>query len=168
MTQNETISHQPLYPMEGADTMDKNPINSIQRARIGKGLTQEALAERAGCSVDSVRESGARNCPIDMLGILSEILAAPWLTGVYLREQSTSLDALIPEFRIGRPLPEVAAAYISCILDFVDNRFDRALLRMVADGHIDDVEAAVFEKIMDMGSQITKAYYEMRFAARKE
>lgn len=150
--------------------MDKKPINIIQRARNGKGLTQEALAEIAGCSVDSVRawESGVRNCPIDMLGKLGEILSAPWLTGVYLREQSTSLDALIPAFTIGRPLPEAAAEYISNVLDFVDNKFDRALLRMVADGHIDDVESEIFERIMETGEAITVAYYEMRFAARKE
>lgn len=39
--------------------------NAIQRARLGKGLTQEALAERCGYSADSVRawESGATSTP---------------------------------------------------------------------------------------------------------
>ena len=42
--------------------MYRNPSNAIQRARLSNGMTQEALAERAGYSVDSVRawESGAR------------------------------------------------------------------------------------------------------------
>lgn len=150
--------------------MDRKPGNVLQRARNGRGLTQEALAERAGYSVDSIRvwESGARACPLDALGIISEILDAPWLTGVYLREQSTSLDALIPDFRIGRPLPEAAAEYISCVLDLVDKRFDRNLLRMVADGKVDAVESEIFAEIMDMGEKTIKAYFEMRFAARKE
>ena len=42
--------------------MYQNAQNAIQRARISKGLTQEALAERSGYSADSVRawECGAR------------------------------------------------------------------------------------------------------------
>ena len=150
--------------------MYKKSANAIQRARVSNGLTQEALAERAGYSDDTIRawESGARNCPIDALGILSEILDAPWLTGVYLREMSKngSLDELIPEFEVGRPLPEAAASYISCILEMVDDKFDRALLRMVADGQIDDAEQPVFQKIMDAAAASIQAYYEMRFAAK--
>ncbi len=59
--------------------MDKKASNSIQRARLCSGLTQEALAERAGYSPDSVRawESGARTCPPEALDMLGEILAAP-------------------------------------------------------------------------------------------
>ena len=150
--------------------MDKKPLNSIQRARISRGLTQEALAERAGYSVDSIRtwESGGRTCPLDALGVLSEVLEAPWLTGVYLREQSSCLDALLPDFRVGRPLPEAAADYISRVLDLVDVRFDRKLLRMIADGKVDDDEAAVFGEILEMSAKIIKAYFEMRFAARRE
>lgn len=150
--------------------MDKKPGNAIQRARISSGLTQEALAERTGYSPDSVRawESGARTCPLDALDMLSTALAAPWLTGVYLREHTSALDELIPDIRIGRPLAEAAADYISCVLDLVDGRFDRQLLRMVADGKLDGGESAVFEEILDMGSKTIKAYFEMRFAKRKE
>ena len=41
--------------------MYQNKPNAIQRARIGKGLTQEALAGRCGYSDDTIRawESGA-------------------------------------------------------------------------------------------------------------
>lgn len=150
--------------------MDRKTGNAIQRARISSGLTQEALAERTGYSPDSVRawESGARTCPLDALDMLSTALSAPWLTGVYLREHSSALDELIPDIRIGRPLPEAAAEYISLVLDLVDGRFDRKLLRMVADGRIDDDESEIFEEILDMGSKTIKAYFEMRFAARKE
>lgn len=150
--------------------MDRKAGNAIQRARIGSGLTQEALAERTGYSPDSVRawESGARTCPLDALDMLSTALSAPWLTGVYLREHSSALDELIPDIRIGRPLSEAAAEYISRVLDLVDGRFDRKLLRLVADGKIDGEESEIFEEILDMGSKTIKAYFEMRFAARKE
>lgn len=141
--------------------------NAIQRARLNCGLTQEALAERAGYSDDTIRawESGARNCPVDALGVLGEILEAPWLTGVYLRENSRGgLDALIPDIRVGRPLPEAAADYMACVLDMVDGRFDRKLLRMIADGKISDDEQPVFEEIMAAAEATVRAYYEMRFA----
>ena len=151
--------------------MYKNPSNAIQRARLSRGITQEALAERAGYSSDSVRawESGARACPIEALDILSEILDARWLTVTYLREiySSGGIAELIPDFRVGRPVAEAAADFIGCVLELVDGRFDRKLLRMVADGKVGDEEQPVYSEIMETASATVRAYYEMRFAARK-
>ena len=146
--------------------MYQNKPNAIQRARISRGLTQEALAERAGYSDDSIRawESGARTASMEALGILSECLQAPWLTGVYLREQTDALNELIPDFKVGRPISEAAAEYISCILELVDEKFDRQLLRMVADGRIDQMEARPFDELMALAARINKAYFEMHFA----
>ena len=100
--------------------MDKNKRNALQRARLSSGLTQEALAERSGYSADSVRawEFGARMASLEALGILGEVLDAPWLPGVYLREQSTALNDLLPDFEVDRPLAEAAAEYVSCILSW--------------------------------------------------
>ena len=113
--------------------MYQRTSNAIQRARNSTGLTQEALAERSGYSSDSVRawESGARVPSLEALNILAESLAAPWLPGVFLREQSAYLNSLIPDFRPGLPVAEAAAGYISCLLEQVDERFDRRLLRLV-------------------------------------
>lgn len=146
--------------------MYQNKPNAIQRARNSRGLTQEALAERSGYSDDSIRawESGARTASIEALGILSECLQAPWLTGVYLREQTDALNGLIPDFKVGRPISEAAAEYISCILELVDGKFDRQLLRMVADGRIDYMEAETFAGLLDLAGRANKAYFEMRFA----
>ena len=63
---------------------------------------------------------------------------------------------------------EAAAEYVSCILELVDSRVDRALLRMVADGQIDQVELPVFEALMDLAARANKAYYEIRFAKGRE
>lgn len=147
--------------------MYQNKPNAIQRARISKGLTQEALAGRCGYSDDTIRawESGARTASLEALGILSECLDSPWLSGVYLREQTGALDSLLPDFRVALPLAEAAAGYISAVLELVDSRFDRQLLRMVADGHIDAVEESDFSALMEMADRVNRAYYEMRFAA---
>lgn len=151
--------------------MDRSTGNAIQRARIRSGHTQESLAELAGYSVDSIRawENGSRSCPLDALGILAEILDANWLTGVYLREQSHrgQLDELIPEFTVGRPLSEAGAEFISLVLQFVDERLDRRLLRMVADGKIDDSEQAIYNDILDLGAKLNKAYFELLFAGER-
>lgn len=146
--------------------MYQKKANAIQRARISRGFTQEALAECSGYSADSIRawESGVRTASMEALGILSECLQSPWLAGVYLREQSDALTSLIPDFRVGRPIPEAAAAYISCVMELIDERFDRQLLRMVADGQIDCLETQDYEKLIRLGGQATAAYYELRFA----
>lgn len=150
--------------------MYQNKANAIQRARLSKGLTQEGLASRCGYSDDSIRawECGARMASLEALGILAECLDAPWLTGVYLREQTDVLNELIPDIRVGRPISEAAADFISCVLDLVDERFDRKLLRMVADGHIDAMEAKDYRALMEMADRTNKAYYELRFAAMGE
>ena len=149
--------------------MYQSKRNAIHRARNLRGLTQEALAECSGYSDDSIRawETGARIASLEALNILSEVLAAPWLTVVYLQEQTTALNDMIPEFTVGRPLAEAAADYINCILDLIDNRFDRQLLRMIADGRIDEVEESDYRALMDMAESANKAYYETRFAAEK-
>ena len=129
-------------------------------------MTQEALAERSGYSDDSIRawESGARVASLEALNKLQIALDAPWLTGVYLAEQTDSLRELLPDFEVGRPLAQAAAGYITCVMDLLDNRVDRKLLKLVADGKIDEVEQPVFEEIMRIAAAANKAYYEMRFA----
>jgi len=148
--------------------MYQNKPNAIQRARICKGLTQEALAERAGYSVDSIRawESGARIASLEALDTLQVCLDAPWLPGVYLREQTNALNHLLPEFEVGRPLSEAAAEYICCLLELIDKKVDRTLLRMVADGKIDEVEREVYEDILSIAARANKAYFEMLYSKK--
>ena len=148
--------------------MYQNKPNAIQRARAGSGLTQEALAERTGYSDDSIRawESGARVASLEALSKLQLVLDAPWLTGMYLTEQSDTLRELLPEYQVGRPLAQAAATYINAIMDLVDNKIDRKLLQLVADGKIDESETPIFDEILSMAEAANKAYYEMRFAQR--
>lgn len=149
--------------------MYQNKQNAIQRARISKGLTQEALAERSGYSADTVRawECGARTASLDALDTLSLCLDASWLPGIYLREQTDALNELLPEFEVGKPLAQAAATYVGCLFELIDKKVDRTLLRMVADGKIDDLEREVYEDIMSIASRANKAYFEMLYAKRE-
>lgn len=146
--------------------MDKNTQNAIQRARISKGLTQEALAERIGYSSDSVRawECGTRFPSLDALDTLAVVLDAPWLSGIYLRESSEALKALLPDFEAGKPLAQAVAGFITAVLDLMDAKADRKLLQMVADGRIDAVERETFDEILALAEEVNRAYYEVRFA----
>ena len=140
--------------------------NSVQRARTSMGLTQEALAERSGYSVDAIRawETGARYPSLQAIDILSDCLQAPWLATMCLREQSEALAELVPDFTVDRPVAEAAANFINCVLDMVDLRFDRQLLKMVADGRVDEVEEEMFQAIMEKADEVCTAYFELKFS----
>ena len=152
-------------------SIDRIPRNPIQIARIRRGLTQEGLAERTGYSPDSIRawESGARSPSLEALEILQRELRMPWLTGVYLRSQTAALAPTVPIFAVDKPLAEAAAQYISCVLALIDGRFDRRLLRMIADGQIDETEKADYRAILETAEQTARAFLELEFAdMRKE
>ena len=146
--------------------MDSNARNAIQRARISKGLTQEALAERIGYSPDSIRawECGSRTASLDALDALAVALDATWLPGIYMREQTAALNSMLPDFTVGKPLAQAVAGFITAVLDLMDAKADRKLLQMVADGRIDAVEQGAFGEIMALAEEVNKAYFEVRFA----
>lgn len=146
--------------------MYKNKGNSIQRARLRAGLTQEALAERSGYSPDTISawENGARFPSAEAVDVLAACLQAPWLATMCLREQSEALAALVPDFTVERPVAEAAANFINCVLDMVDLRFDRQLLKMVADGRVDEVEEDMFQAIMEKADEVCTAYFELKFS----
>lgn len=150
--------------------MDRNTQNAIQRARISKGLTQEALSERIGYSPDSVRawECGTRTASLEALHAMAVALDAQWLPGIYMREQTEALTALLPEFAVGKPLAQAVAGFITAVLDLMDAKADRKLLQMVADGKIDAVEQDAFDEIMTLAEKVNKAYFEVRFAKTQE
>lgn len=146
--------------------MDKNAKNAIQRARICKGLTQEALAERIGYSPDSVRawECGSRTASLEALDALAVALDASWLPGIYMREQTAALNAMLPDFAVGKPLAQAVAGFITAVLELMDSKADRKLLQMVADGKIDAVEQDAFDEIITLAEEVNRAYFELRFA----
>ena len=150
--------------------MDKNAGKVIQMARISRGITQTKLAEMTMYSPDTIQawESGARIASIPVLDQLSSRMGTHWLTLMYLQELSgeEGIAAVIPRFTPGVPVSEAVAKYISCMQDNVEVRFDRQLLRMVADGHIDQIENSDFDRLLLFGNKIVGAYLEMFFAKR--
>lgn len=152
--------------------MDKNAGNALKRARNSKGITQERLAEMSGYSVDSIQawEAEIRNPSTATLDLLGICLDAPWLTAVFLREQSESeslLDA-IPAFTPGEPLTQAVLSLLDQVYKFVDKHSDRRLMAIAADGKITDEERPEFDDVMDDLSGITKAAMALRYAKTEE
>lgn len=150
--------------------MEKTAANPIQMARNLRHKTQEELAELLYVSTDTVQawERGTRVPDPKTLDALSDKLDCPWLSLIYLRDRSTSMARIIPKFTVGRPMPEAAAAYISSVMDLVDIRFDRRLLRMMADGRIDELEAPDYKEIMEASAQMITCYFDLLFSAGNE
>ena len=155
-----------IYYKKVVNAMYKKTPNAIQRERLRNGITQEALAERIGYSTDAVKawENGSRFPSANVVDMLADCLQAPWLAPMCLREQSEALAELVPDFTVDRPVAEAAANFINCVLDMVDLRFDRQLLKMVADGRVDEVEEDMFQAIMEKADEVCTAYFELKFS----
>ena len=151
--------------------MDKFAGNAIKRARIAQGITQEKLAEMSGYSTDAIRawELGTRQASVPVLELLAVCLSAPWLTGVYLREQAAgALDDIVPQFTPGEPLAEAVVRLVNRIYAFADNHRDRRLLAIAADNVITPDERREYETIIDELQDIMAAAMELRYCAGGE
>lgn len=148
--------------------MDKNPGNAVKRARNSKGMTQERLAEMSGYSVDSIQawEAGTRQPSVSVLDLLGICLDAPWLTAMYLREQSEGqgLAETIPTINPGEPLSKTVLALLNRIYAFADKHNDRRLMQIAEDDVISEEERPEFDTIMQDLMEIIQAAGDVRYA----
>jgi len=148
--------------------MYKNDLNAIKRARNSAGITQEKLAEMSGYSVESIKawENGGRGASIEVLDMLALCLAAPWLPGIYLREQSAGgiLDDVIPSFAPGMSLSQAVLQLINRIYAFADKHSDRRLVSIAADNIISEEERPDFDAILEELRDIVSAAAALRYS----
>lgn len=151
--------------------MDKNAGNALKRARIAQGITQEKLAEMSGYSTDAISawENGVRQASVPVLELLAVCLSAPWLIGVYLREQANgALDDIVPAFMPGKPLSGAVVQLINRIYAFADSHGDRRLLSIAEDNVITPDERREFESIVEDLQGIIAAAMELRYCSGGE
>lgn len=151
--------------------MDKNAGNAIKRARLAQGITQEKLAEMSGYSADAISawENGVRQASVPVLELLAVCLSAPWLTGVYLREQANgALDDIVPAFTPGKPLSAAVVRVLNSIYAFNDKHRDRRLLSIAADDVITLEERQEYDEGMKDLQEIVAAVMELRYCAGGE
>ena len=135
--------------------------NIYQRARKAALLTQEQAAEQLDISVESVKayELGGRLPPNPIVASMVELYGTPWLAMAHLQAAAAPLDVL----------PPVKVQGLStATLDLIDKATAlsdeyRMLVRIAADGRIDETEAADFEAIKAAIRDMIQACYQLLY-----
>lgn len=125
----------------------KSP-NIYQKARYDSpdGLTQEKAAELLFVSVKTVKawEQGLRDPEPRTVFRMSEIYKAPWLCLEYAQMVLQELR-IFPDGVHTKALPTAVLSLDNCTRQMMDDY--RTLLRIAADGRIDEDEQADFEQV---------------------
>ena len=130
-----------------------------QKARKTTPLTQEQAAEQLDISVESVKayELGGRLPPNATVVNMVELYGTPWLAMAHLQEAAAPLDVL----------PPVQVQGLStATLDLIDKATAlsdeyRMLVRIAADGQIDETEVSDFEAIKAAILDVIRAGYQV-------
>jgi transcriptional regulator with XRE-family HTH domain len=133
--------------------------NIYQKARKTALLTQEQAAEQLDISVESVKayELGGRMPPNATVAHMVDLYGTPWLAMAHLQEAAAPLDVL----------PPVKVQGLStATLDLIDKATAlsdeyRMLIRIAADGRIDETEIRDFEGIKAAILDVIRAGYQV-------
>lgn len=144
--------------------METSSRNIYKTARAVAGLTQERWAEAVGVSVDSVRnyEAGTQLPGDEVVRAMSEISGLSPLSYWHLCHKSELAADVLPAVE-AVPLPQAVCALVSRVEDFVLTSPDR-LLRMAADGRIDEMEQPDYARIMQDLDSIVQAALTLKYA----
>ena len=148
--------------------MEKEYRNIYRRARKAAGLTQERWAEVLGISVDSVKayETGKTIPPDEIALGMSEAAGQQIYCYWHLLNKSRAAAEILPELR-EKTLPEAVLSLLVRVQDFQRGGL-QDLLRLAADGKIDQTETLAFgEALAELGELITAAY-ELQYAKGAE
>ena len=141
--------------------MPEDYTTIYQKARKATPLTQEQAAERLDISVESVKayELGNRLPPNTTVARMVQIYNTPWLAMAHLQEAAAPLDVL----------PDVQMRTLStATLDLIDKATAlsdqyRRLVRITADGLIDESELPDFEEIKLSIMDVIRAGYQLLY-----
>lgn len=148
--------------------MEQEYRNIYRRARKAAGFTQERWAEILGISVDSVKayETG-RTLPPDEIALsMSEAAGQQIYCYWHLLNKSRAAAEILPELR-ERPLPEAVISLLVRVQDFQRGGL-QDLLRLAADGKIDQGETVAFGEALAELDGLIRAAYEVQYAKGAE
>lgn len=144
--------------------MERDARNIYRNARTASGMTQERWAEHLGISPDSVRryESGemmpADDIVIEMAELSGQHILAYW----HLVRKSRIASVILPELDQAG-LPEAVLSLLIQIDDFREDGMKK-LLRIAADGKIDDSEAEAYEDAVIQLAKLIAAAMALGYA----
>lgn len=145
--------------------MESRSVNIYKNARTTAGLTQERWAEQLGVSADMVRlYEGGRNFPSDdVVARMAEVAGMPVLGYWHLKFKSALANDALPDVEIV-PLPQ-AVLKLLIEIQQLKPQIDE-LVRIAADGIVDNAEADHFFDILDDLDDVVEAALAVKYAER--
>lgn len=144
--------------------MEPECRNIYKNARRAAGLTQERWAEVLGISPEAVRQYEAgRILPGDEIVLAMAEVAGQTILGYWhLVNKSRVAGQILPEIR-HKELPQAVLSLLVLLQDFQRGGM-QDLLRLAADGKIDQEETMAFGDALAELDGVIRAAYEVKYA----
>ena len=145
--------------------MKERSGNIYRNARQTAGLTQERWAEYLGISPEAVRQyEGGIIMPGDEVVLkMAEVSGMHILAYWHLVRKSRLAAKILPELEEQKGLPEAVLGLLIQLDDFREDGMKK-LVRIAADGKIDEDETEEYLRILDQLRELLRRGYELSFA----
>ena len=145
--------------------MKERSGNIYKNARQTAGLTQERWSEYLGISPEAVRQyEGGIIMPSDEVVLkMAEVSGMHILAYWHLVRKSRLAAKILPELEEQKGLPEAVLGLLIQLDDFREDGMKK-LVRIAADGKIDEDETEEYLRILDQLRELLRRGYELSFA----
>ncbi len=145
--------------------MKERSGNIYRNARQTAGLTQERWAEYLGISPEAVRQyEGGIIMPGDEVVLkMAEVSGMHILAYWHLVRKSRLAAKILPELEEQKGLPEAVLGLLIQLDDFREDGM-KQLVRIAADGKIDEDETEEYLRILEQLRELLRRGYELSYA----
>lgn len=145
--------------------MKERSGNIYRNARQTAGLTQERWAEYLGISPEAVRqyEAGIIMPGDEVVLKMAEVSGMHILAYWHLVRKSRLAARILPELEEQKGLPEAVLGLLIQLDDFREDGMKK-LVRIAADGKIDEDETEEYLRILEQLRELLRRGYELSFA----
>ena len=145
--------------------MKERSGNIYRNARQTAGLTQERWAEYLGISPEAVRqyEAGIIMPGDEVVLRMAEVSGMHILAYWHLVRKSRLAAQILPELEEQKGLPEAVLGLLIQLDDFREDGM-KQLVRIAADGKIDEDETEDYLRILDQLRELLRRGYELGYA----
>lgn len=149
--------------------MQDKSRNIYYNARKAAGLTQERWAEMLGLSVEAVRqyETDRITPSDDVVARMAELSMLHALGYWHLRNKSRLAAEQLPAVE-RMPLAQAVCQLLVTISEFETHHRGDRLMKIAADGKVDELEAREFGEILSELNVIVQAAMQLKFAEQEE
>lgn len=145
--------------------MKERSGNIYRNARQTAGLTQERWAEYLGISPEAVRqyEAGIIMPGDEVVLKMAEVSGMHILAYWHLVRKSRLAAKILPELEEQKGLPEAVLGLLIQLDDFREDGMKK-LVRIAADGKIDEEETEDYLRILEQLRELLRRGYELSYA----